>query len=547
MPPSAGSPARIPVRPPARSPSPPARPPPSARGCRRSAAATSDAPSARAPSASADAGATGGARGPGGAGARGPFVVARAKVLGIVGVVAAAVAVVGGLVGGFVGGVGRAPARVAPGPAASGAHDVAAMDAAIPAPNPSVAPTSGARARSAAGPASAPSAAAPSAATPPGAAGRALRGVDAVFVEREAVWWLVDDGARRASAPLWSLDPRDARTLGPDVAREVRDAIERGEGGGYADRTGWGPPPAPTPEEAAGVPLVALARDVACVLRSDDTGVEHAVRATRLAESDDRAGDDPAPDDETGRALAVRARVPRLGTGPPETAPLEAARRRALDGDATETLRLVALARGLEPRVAPAPLAALEAQALLRLGRPREAADLLRALADGARDDRLAAAALGLEALARDRADDLEGARTAREDADDLVATAPRPTDPLDAALGALPDLVRTGRRRAAVGDVARALRDGDPSAARSAHRRRAVLAAAALALEEGDLDAAARLLRHGAAPPLSAGLAEIATRLSARLAGRAHERAPPERPRPPDPARGVGNRPRGG
>ncbi len=372
-------------------------------------------------------------------------------------------------------------------------------------------------------------------------------GVDAIFVERQDLWWLVDDGVSRRSVPPWTLDPDDARALGPRDARRTRDAIERGEGGGYADRTGLGPPPAPRPDEFAGISLVGAARDVATVLWSDDFAREHVVVATRLSESDDRADDASLPD--AGVARRVPARTSAMRSRAPSDAAdaLERARRCALDGDASEALRLAGLAGARDPAAGPAPLAVIAAQALGRLGRHRESADCLRRIADESDDPEVARAVLGLEALARARGDDPDGALCAREDAADVgpqtrrASGAPGTTPDgsldgsLEQALGRLPGLVRAGRAAEAVADVARALRRAG-SDARSPRRRRAVLAAAAIALDGGSLDVARELLARGSAPPLAPDLANVVLRLEAAVARSAV-----------DAARGSGKRPRGG
>ena len=341
--------------------------------------------------------------------------------------------------------------------------------------------------------------------------------IDAIFVERTPAWWLVDEGARRATTPRWVADARTTREFGAESARVVLDAIETGEGGGYADETGLGPPAPPAPETACGIRLVASARDVAVVFLRDERGQMRVLRASRLVES--------------GRVASPTTIAPLRGHDPPDA--LEAARRRALLGDATETLRLVGVARARAPPSDIASLDIIEAQALERLGRFREAGDALARFADRWAADGRADGTRGRNddsSLSTDVA--IEARRQAarvrvRVRADGAAfRSAPESGSDLDAMLAELPRRVIAGQTLEGVARAADAVRNQAGAPMRSLARRRALLAAAALAVAASDPASAHLLLAPVAAGPLSDALAPLFDALMARADAMTSSRA---------------------
>lgn len=322
--------------------------------------------------------------------------------------------------------------------------------------------------------------------------------VDAIFVKRGALWWLVDDGVRRTSSPRWTADASAARVLGVEGVRVVLDAIERGEGGGLADETGLGTPLTPLRAMACGIPLVAGVRDVAVVFVRDATGWSRAVRASRSLESGGRGA----------LARAAQTSSPDPGLRERNPGPLGPLRRCALLGDALETLRLAHEGRSVRPPVERASLDLLEAQACERLGHFDEAANALLRFAEGTgarpRDDLVTADAAAearrqatrVSARSPDaRSPDVRSPGVVPNGSVTAADRPPRGRD-LDDAFGALPRLAVAGREAEGIKGVADAVRDAAPGTpARSNTRRRALLAAAALALAEGDRSNARVLL----------------------------------------------------
>ncbi len=327
--------------------------------------------------------------------------------------------------------------------------------------------------------------------------------IDAIFVERESVWWLVDDGARRTAAvhgvaPRWKADGRTARASSAEGARAMLDAtleaIEAGEGGGYRDGTGLGAPDPPPTSVGGGIALVAAVRDAAVVFLRDEFGRARVVRAFRVAESDDVGGSKST----TASAMPDRPTivVPTL---------IAAARSSALHGNATATRRLVQLARvGASPGD-DASLDVLDAQACERLGRFRDAAGALERFADrflagppSTPRDGAAESVANVHLLSEAR----RQAARLRARAGDAHAGVSDPVakSGLDVALSALPRRVLVGRACDAVAHVVRAVEVPGAVSITSIVRRRALLATAAIALDARDAMSARTILRAIAA-----------------------------------------------
>lgn len=353
--------------------------------------------------------------------------------------------------------------------------------------------------------------------------------VDALYVERSSAWWLVDDGVRKCS-PSFALDGDAVDRLPDGVARAVLEAIESGEGGGFDDETGQGPPDAPAVGSACGIALVACVRDVATVFLRAEDGPERAVCASRCVESDDLRS-------PTGSLASRRRRLgwaaggSRAGTG------LEQARRAAFLGDAAATLAIhhracTAPAPSAEDAVS---WALLEAQALERSGRFDEAslawARVCSSMQVGPRVDSHAWSAvraqLGrLTRRARSATTRVEGtvahvglepfARPGESDGDGRT--------PLDRALDELPVLASGIDVRAGTEAVARQAGGARPDRSgrgspRASIRRRAVLGAAALALDVRDVGAARLLLRSVGRAREDGEVDAVIDALAARLA----------------------------
>lgn len=353
--------------------------------------------------------------------------------------------------------------------------------------------------------------------------------VDAIHVERSSAWWLVDDGVRKRS-PSFALEEDAVDRLPDGAARAVLEAIESGEGGGFDDETGQGPPDAPAVGTACGIALVACVRDVATVFLRVADGPERAVRASRCVESDDLRS-------PTGSIASRRRRLGWAAGGSRAGTCLEQARRAAFVGDAAATLAILHRAC-----TAPEPSAddevswaLLKAQALERSGRFDEAslawAEVCSARQGGPRVDSRTSSAVRAQLgrvtrRARSAATRVEGAVAPVE-----LAPLARPggwdgdgRTPLDRALDELAVLasgidVRAGTEAVArrAGD-ARSDRPGRESP-RASIRRRAVLAAAALALDVRDVGAARLLLRSVGRTHGDAEIDAVVDALEARLA----------------------------